>query len=87
MGILVNRGDDIGDVQIFLFGSVQRRESGYSDVDLLVTYRSAAELKEVRSILRELGREFPLDVIYMYPEEEQEVDFIRKQKCKRIFPP
>ena len=84
---LLNSKDDIDDIEVFVFGSVQRREPPHSDVDLLVTYRTTTELKKVQSVLKELDTELPLDVIYMHPEEEQELGFIDGQQCIRIFPP
>ena len=84
---LLARRDDIHETEIFVFGSVQRREPPHLDVDLLVTYRTTTELKKVQSILKELGMELPLDVICMYPEEEREVGFVVGQQCTRIFPP
>ena len=80
-----HRGD-IQESQIYVFGSVQKREPPHLDVDLLVTYRTATGLKKVQSILKELCKELPLDVIYMHPEEEEEVNFIVGQQCVRIFP-
>lgn len=84
---LLKSNEDIQEIEVFIFGSVQRRESPHLDVDLLVTYRTTSELKRVQSVLKELGMELPLDVIYMYPEEEQEVGFIVGQRCTRIYPP
>ena len=79
--------DAFNDIEVFVFGSVQRREPPHADIDLLVTYRSTAQLKQVQLVLKEMGSELPLDVIYMHQEEEKELDFVESQHCRKIFPP
>ena len=76
----------IDDIEVFVFGSVQRQQMPHSDIDVLVTYTSMDELKHVQSALRELGAQLPLDVTYMDRVEEAELNFIENQHCERIFP-
>ena len=78
--------DAFNDIEVFVFGSVQRHKPPHSDIDLLVTYRTTNELKQVQLVLKEIGTELPLDVIYMHQEEEQELDFVESQQCRKVFP-
>lgn len=79
--------DNIDGITVYLFGSVLTQRYPQSDIDLLVIYRCTNSLKQCQLLLKELGREVPLDVTYMEENEEEELAFIEGQNCQKIFPP
>ena len=83
---LAKCANDFGDVVVLAFGSAQRRECPYSDIDILVMYQTDQELKDIQIELESIHLELPVDVIYMTPCEERELDFIRNQGCVKIYP-
>jgi len=52
-----------------------------SDFDILVIGPSGEPLSRVKSELEMVGRELPLDILYMLPEEVIETKFFSKAKC------
>lgn len=67
------------DFQPFMFGSSLAGVG--SDFDILVVGPSGEPLTRLKAELEIAGRELPLDVIYMLPEEAQETNFVSKARC------
>ena len=84
---LMEARENIDGISVYLFGSVLISRYPQSDIDLLVIYRRTSSLKQCQILLKELGREIPLDVIYMEEKEEEELAFIERQNCQKVFPP
>ena len=73
-------------VDVFVFGSILKRKTPHSDIDILVLYHTEQDLKQVRTLFKELNLDLPLDVIFLCLEEEAELDFINSQRCVKIYP-
>ena len=56
-----------------------------SDIDLLVVYDSNEILEKAKECLEGVSSIFPLDIVYMLPQEESRFDFVRKQKAILIL--
>lgn len=52
-----------------------------SDFDILIIGPSGEPLSRLKAELRLAGKELPLDVLYMLPAEEEETEFVRREKC------
>jgi len=65
--------------RLYLFGSIMQSNKNISDIDLLITYKGAEELQELKEMINVLEHRLPLDVIYMTIEEENEFNFIIEQ--------
>ena len=63
----------------YMFGSSLVRVG--SDFDILIIGPSGEILSQLKKEIRTAGRELPLDVLYMLPEEAEETNFVSKQKC------
>ena len=67
------------DFQSFMFGSSLNGIG--SDFDLLIVGPSGDLLVLLKTELREAGRELPLDILFMLPEEAEFTDFVRLEGC------
>lgn len=52
-----------------------------SDFDILIVGPSGESLSRLKAELRLAGKELPLDVLYMLPEEEEETRFVTSAEC------
>ena len=83
---LAKCANDFSNVVVLAFGSALHRKLPYSDIDLLIMYQTEQALKEIQIELESIHLELPVDVIYMTPCEERELDFIQNQGCVKIYP-
>jgi hypothetical protein len=51
------------------------------DIDILVIGSSGEELFVLKQEFMVVGRELPLDVLYMQPSEAVETDFVNREGC------
>jgi predicted nucleotidyltransferase len=70
----------------YLFGSVIRHDPLPSDVDLLIVYENDADASAFRRGLENFSRFFPLHLLLLRKDEEEELRFVDEQKTLRIFP-
>lgn len=52
-----------------------------SDFDILIVGPSGGPLVRLKEELRIAGKELPLDVLYMLPEEAEETGFVTSEGC------
>ncbi|CAE6699055.1 nucleotidyltransferase domain-containing protein [Candidatus Nitrotoga fabula] len=52
-----------------------------SDIDILIVGPSGEPLSRLKEELRFAGKELPLDVLYMLPEEAKETGFVTSAGC------
>lgn len=71
--------------RIYIFGSILRKISNISDVDIAVIMKTSIDPRSVQTSLEAVGRYFPLDIIYMTDVEEEEFEFIAGQQAINIF--
>jgi len=71
--------------RIYVFGSILRKTSAISDVDIAVIVKPSIDPGSVKTSLETVGRYFPLDVIYMTDVEEEEFEFLAGQQAVNIF--
>ena len=71
--------------KIYVFGSVLRKSSAVSDIDIAVILKPGIDPESVKTSLDAVGRYFPLDVIYMTEVEEGEFGFLEGQQAVNIF--
>lgn len=63
----------------YMFGSSLR---GFgSDYDLLMVGPSGEALSLLKAELKMAGKQLPLDILYMVPEEAAETDFVTREGC------
>jgi hypothetical protein len=65
--------------EAFMFGS--SLFSIGSDFDILIIGPSGFPLARLKAELRDAGKELPLDVLYMLPEEARITDFVEREGC------
>ncbi len=63
----------------YMFGSTLHGIG--KDVDILVVGPSGDALSKLKLELRAAGECLPLHILYMQPSEEQQTDFVARQKC------
>jgi predicted nucleotidyltransferase len=69
----------------YLFGSIIRRDPLPSDVDLLIVYEKDADARVLRRGLAHRSRFFPLHLLLLRKDEENELHFVNEQKALCIF--
>ena len=52
-----------------------------SDYDILIIGSDQEALARLKNELKVAGKELPLDILYMLPEEANETEFVVKEKC------
>jgi hypothetical protein len=52
-----------------------------SDFDILIIGPSGVRLDRLKAELRDAGKELPLDVLYMLPEEARITAFVEREGC------
>jgi hypothetical protein len=67
------------------FGSYFRRQSVFSDIDILVVCRTPAEALLIRTHTVDLCARWPLHLIIMTEDEEAETGFVASEKCKLLW--
>ncbi len=72
-------------VKIYAFGSSFWKKNNISDVDIVIIYKSGANLSDVKRVIDSVGRMIPLDVLYMTTEEEIELNFLAGQGATDVF--
>lgn len=75
----------VGCLKIYLFGSTLRAKAVWSDIDILVLYESEEDRITARDSMSHICMHYPIDLILMSFQEEEEFDFIRSEGCKEIF--
>jgi hypothetical protein len=71
--------ESLGKFESFMFGSSLFGVG--SDFDILIVGPSGDRLSRLKAELKVAGRELPLDVLYMLPEEAKETEFIKNTGC------
>lgn len=71
--------------RIYVFGSILRKTSAISDVDIAVVLKPSIDPRSIKASLEAVGRYYPLDVIYMTDVEEEEFEFLTGQQAVSIF--
>ncbi|MER8410045.1 hypothetical protein [Mesorhizobium sp. M1342] len=70
----------------YLFGSVDREESGVADIDLLILCRDADQADRLRSSIDLDMLGLPLDLSLMTYDEAKEAGAIARQRARKIYP-
>jgi predicted nucleotidyltransferase len=73
----------LGDIGLYAFGSATHTNSIPNDIDILVIYHYPDQPRLLRKLLENLLY-IEIDLIFMTPEEEGEMDFIKSQNCISI---
>ena len=71
-------------VDMYLFGSILKNDSLYSDIDILSIYQRDNEVKFIREKLNDLSLKVPLDICFMTKQEEAELNFIARTQAVNI---
>jgi len=69
-----------------LFGSVERNDSGASDIDVLVLCENAAQADTLRREIDRDGFELPIQLSLMTFEEAASIDAVSLQGADKIYP-
>jgi hypothetical protein len=69
----------------FLFGSVTTTKRPVGDVDLLIVCRAASDCVTVRMELAAICARFPIHLLIMTQNEEEEVNFIKDKRAIEII--
>jgi hypothetical protein len=56
-----------------------------SDFDILIVGPSGDRLNRLKAELRDAGKELPLDVLYMLPEEARITGFVEGERCVSLL--
>ncbi|WP_196582638.1 nucleotidyltransferase domain-containing protein [Aliivibrio fischeri] len=72
-------------VDFYFFGSILDNEKNSSDVDVLVIYNHFSELDLIKFELSELSIQIPLDLYFMTPEEEVELEFVNRTQESLMY--
>jgi len=70
----------------YLFGSALVDAESAADIDVLIVYASEADRVAIRQHLSQCCLPLPVHLILMSREEQDELDFVAAQGCRRIFP-
>lgn len=70
----------------YLFGSVDREESGAADIDLLILCRGADQADRLRSSIDPDILGLPLDLSLMTYDEAKEAGAVARQCARKIYP-
>ena len=73
-----------GELRAYLFGSARRRDSAWSDIDILIICEVDEDGQLARESLADICMHYPIDLLIMTSQEEAEFDFIRSEKCQQI---
>ena len=73
------------EARVYVFGSILWKTNASSDIDIAVILKQNVDPRSVKASLENLGRHFPLDVIYMTEAEEKEFDFLKDQQVVNVF--
>lgn len=68
--------------EAYLFGSTLNGMG--QDIDILIIGPSGIELSALKHELMIVGKELPLDILYMQPSEAIETDFVNKEGCVEL---
>jgi len=63
------------------FGSYYLGNTLFGDIDILVVAQSLDDCSKVYSLSREICGEWPIDLLILTLDEENETSFIEKKKC------
>lgn len=75
----------VGRADWYLFGSASAEVSKASDIDLVVICQSHAMADAIRRAVDRDQLERPIHLSILTEEEEQEIHFVERQACIRIF--
>jgi predicted nucleotidyltransferase len=70
--------------EIYIFGSILRNSPLVSDLDLLILYRHADDLEQLKQRLHPVCAKYPVDLVCMTPAEEAQFDFIAGQQATPV---
>jgi hypothetical protein len=70
----------------YLFGSTLIDANAALDIDVLIVYSRDQDGDLIRSSLSEFCLDFPVHLLLISQEEEQELNFVETQRCKQIYP-
>jgi hypothetical protein len=70
----------------YLFGSVDREESGPADIDLLILCRDADQADTLRTLIDPDMIGLPLDLSLMTYDEANEASAVARQRASKIYP-
>ncbi|MGW4426025.1 nucleotidyltransferase domain-containing protein [Streptosporangium sp. NPDC004631] len=79
---------ELGDIELYLFGSSTGGKAFPSDVDLLLVYADGDLLRghDLAETIRELPVGEIYDVLVLSDSEERELEFIESEHAIRIWP-
>jgi len=72
------------DCDFYIFGSILTKCNCISDVDILVVYRDLEKLALVKKAFSLIKAHFPLEIVFMTTNEEQEFRFIETQGAQPL---
>lgn len=76
---LIRTCESLREFEAFMFGSSLLGVG--SDFDILIVGPSGEPLSRLKAELRHAGKELPLDVLYMLPQEAEETGFVTSEGC------
>ena len=86
IALLKGVAEHVPGAQWYLFGSVLTDCSSAIDVDVLVIYAREEDPTIIRQHLSQFHPMLPVHLLFLSRDEEDELDFIAKQGCLRVFP-
>lgn len=84
LAALCARAEQIGELEIWAFGSMLR-SAAPRDIDVLVVYRDPARLRELTESEPWELRFPPVDLIGMMPDEVSELNFLEVTSAVRLL--
>ena len=68
----------------YLFGSAAKEKHFFSDIDILIIYKSRINLDTLKTQLESIELKHPLDIIFLSEKEEKELNFVNTVHGIRI---
>ena len=85
--VLTSSGREFGATKWYIFGSASRSRKYAADIDLLVICANDEVADHLRSIFSRYNFHRPMDLSILTEQEEEEISFVERQHCIRIFLP
>ena len=80
---LLESCESLREFESFMFGSSLFGVG--NDLDILIVGPSGEPLSRLKAELTSAGKELPLDVLYMLPEEAEETGFVTRAGCRSLI--
>ena len=72
------------EIECYLFGSILNSKF-FNDIDILIIYKNRNQITHLKKLLAELSKTYPLHILYLTKDEENQFNFIKEQGAREIF--